>query len=151
MIEVIRKPEMTKKTSTPRYPPGRAFSLMWKRITGRTANARKPSISGRYAIPAMATHNSKCDTLERSEFRTLYNLTTIVGPSWIKRGSVWAMFLNKPLGCKFKSYASLSCGVWASSSPINPRDWATVSADSSLVHSDHSPVERRRNAGAGRH
>ena len=45
---VIRKPEITKKTSTPMKPPGRAFGKAWKFITSITAMARRPSISGRY-------------------------------------------------------------------------------------------------------
>ena len=40
-------PEITKKISTPRYPPGKISLLKWLMITVTTANALKPSISGR--------------------------------------------------------------------------------------------------------
>jgi hypothetical protein len=44
---VIRKPEMTKKTSTPTKPPGASGTRAWKRMTKMTAIARRPSTSGR--------------------------------------------------------------------------------------------------------
>ena len=47
MMEVIRNPEMTKKISTPTYPPAKAGIPAWKPITDRTAIARNPSMSGR--------------------------------------------------------------------------------------------------------
>jgi hypothetical protein len=48
MIPVIRKPEITKNTSTPMKPPGMAFGNAWKFRTSITAIARRPSTSGRY-------------------------------------------------------------------------------------------------------
>src|SRR6056297_1091907 len=50
MIVVIRKPEITKKTSTPTKPPAKMSNPAWKKITGSTATARSPSISRRYFI-----------------------------------------------------------------------------------------------------
>jgi hypothetical protein len=44
---VIRYPEMTKKTSTPRKPPGSQAGLAWYTITAITASARMPSSPGR--------------------------------------------------------------------------------------------------------
>src|SRR5699024_8597866 len=44
---VMRKPEMTKKTSTPTYPPERVPTPEWKSTTSSTAIARKPWMSGR--------------------------------------------------------------------------------------------------------
>ena len=46
--EVITYPDITKKMSTPRYPPGRRSLLKWLMITATTANALRPSISGLY-------------------------------------------------------------------------------------------------------
>ncbi len=46
----MRKPEMTKNTSTPVKPPRRRFGERWKATTDRTATALKPSMSGRYAV-----------------------------------------------------------------------------------------------------
>jgi hypothetical protein len=51
MIEVIRKPLITKNTSTPTYPPPNRLNPAWNSMTGSTARARRPSISGRWAIP----------------------------------------------------------------------------------------------------
>src|SRR4051812_4900 len=48
MMPVIRKPEITKKTSTPTNPPGAATGKAWKFTTSNTATARRPSTSGRY-------------------------------------------------------------------------------------------------------
>ena len=43
-IDVIKKPDSTKKMSTPRNPPGIGpVSLMWKTTTAATASARTPS------------------------------------------------------------------------------------------------------------
>src|SRR6185295_12604434 len=39
---------MTKKTSTPMKPPGRV--PVWTPMTAMAANARRPSMSGRYAL-----------------------------------------------------------------------------------------------------
>ena len=44
---VIREPEITKKTSTPTYPPAMPQPA-WQRITAITAIARRPSMSARY-------------------------------------------------------------------------------------------------------
>jgi hypothetical protein len=52
-MDAIRKPEITKKTSTPTKPPGIQSSPIWNRMTGITAHARRPSISGRYLIELM--------------------------------------------------------------------------------------------------
>jgi hypothetical protein len=46
--EVITYPEITKKISTPKYPLGSKSLLKWLTITATTANALRPSISGRY-------------------------------------------------------------------------------------------------------
>jgi hypothetical protein len=43
----MRKPEMTKKTSTPTYPPVSAAGQKWKTSTMRTATARSPWMSPR--------------------------------------------------------------------------------------------------------
>ena len=43
----MRKPEMTKNTSTPTKPPGRADGNEWKTTTVTMAIARSPSMSGR--------------------------------------------------------------------------------------------------------
>ncbi len=49
---VIRNPERTKKTSTPRNPPGRTPDawfrpmLSWNKSTAMIANARNPSRAG---------------------------------------------------------------------------------------------------------
>ena len=49
MMLEMRKPEMTKKTSTPTKPDLKMLSgKAWKRTTEMTAMARKPSMSGRY-------------------------------------------------------------------------------------------------------
>jgi hypothetical protein len=48
MIVVIRYPLITKKTSTPTNPPEKVLNPAWNKITGKTAIARKPSISLRY-------------------------------------------------------------------------------------------------------
>ena len=45
--EVIRKPEITKKTSTPTKPPETVPKPEWATITSRTASARRPWMSGR--------------------------------------------------------------------------------------------------------
>src|ERR1700712_3900054 len=47
MIEVMRKPEMTKNTSTPMKPPLNAPNPKWYSTTGITASARSPSMSRR--------------------------------------------------------------------------------------------------------
>ncbi len=44
---VIRKPLMTKKTSTPTKPPAIPARPAWNRTTTRTARPRRPSMSGR--------------------------------------------------------------------------------------------------------
>jgi len=44
---VTTKPEIAKKTSTPRNPLGRNFSGRWLAITARTATALSPSTSAR--------------------------------------------------------------------------------------------------------
>src|SRR5437764_27488 len=41
MIPVIRKPEMTKKISTPTKPPKTRGASKWNPITDKTASARK--------------------------------------------------------------------------------------------------------------
>lgn len=47
-MEVIRKPDITKKISTPTYPPPKKPKKpAWNKTTGIMAIARKPSISGR--------------------------------------------------------------------------------------------------------
>lgn len=46
MLE-IRKPEMTKKISTPINPPGIRDGKAWKPTTESTATAQRPSISER--------------------------------------------------------------------------------------------------------
>src|SRR6188472_3669354 len=43
----MRKPEITKKTSTPMKPPWNGPILAWSRITSRTARARSPWMSCR--------------------------------------------------------------------------------------------------------
>lgn len=43
----MRKPEMTKNTSTPTNPPGRRAGQRWYSTTARTANARSPWMSHR--------------------------------------------------------------------------------------------------------
>jgi len=49
MMVEMRKPEMTKKTSTPTNPDLKMLSgKAWNRTTEMTAIARRPSISGRY-------------------------------------------------------------------------------------------------------
>lgn len=50
MIDVIKNPEITKKTSTPANPPLRFSGDKWKMITAMTAKALNPSISGLYFI-----------------------------------------------------------------------------------------------------
>ncbi len=57
---VIKYPEMTKKISTPMKPPSQPIQPAWKKTTGSTATARRPSISGRYCkIPvSLATVSS---------------------------------------------------------------------------------------------
>lgn len=50
MIDVIKYPLTTKKISTPAYPPLKRENPAWKKITGSTAKARRPSISGLYFI-----------------------------------------------------------------------------------------------------
>ena len=46
----IKYPLITKKTSTPTYPPLKNSNPAWKKITIKTATARRLSISGRYWI-----------------------------------------------------------------------------------------------------
>ena len=49
MMVEIRKPEMTKNTSTPTKPDLKMLSgKAWKSTTEMTAMARSPSMSGRY-------------------------------------------------------------------------------------------------------
>ena len=43
----MRKPLITKKTSTPTYPPGIRFGQKWNSSTRSTASARNAWISGR--------------------------------------------------------------------------------------------------------
>ena len=50
MMPVIRKPEITKNTSTPIKPPGIASGKAWKCSTNITAMARTPSMSGLYCV-----------------------------------------------------------------------------------------------------
>ena len=45
---MIRYPLITKNTSTPTNPPLNNSNPAWNKMTGRTARARKPSISARY-------------------------------------------------------------------------------------------------------
>ena len=45
--EVIRKPEITKKTSTPTNPPEKVSNPEWATMTSSTASARRPWMSGR--------------------------------------------------------------------------------------------------------
>ncbi|GAA3607639.1 hypothetical protein GCM10022199_09270 [Marihabitans asiaticum] len=40
--DVIKNPEITKKTSTPTYPPANTCGQMWNTTTSETATARKP-------------------------------------------------------------------------------------------------------------
>src|ERR1041384_903297 len=47
MVE-MRKPEMTKKISTPTKPPANTPGNAWKPTTASTATARRPSMSARY-------------------------------------------------------------------------------------------------------
>ncbi len=42
----MRKPESTKKTSTPTYPPGNVAGARWNATTTTTASARSPSSPG---------------------------------------------------------------------------------------------------------
>ena len=51
----IRKPEMTKKTSTPTNPPGRYGTPAWAATTVRTATARSPWTSPRNAPDTLPT------------------------------------------------------------------------------------------------
>ena len=46
--DVIRKPLITRKTSTPRKPPGSQPAPMWYVTTAATATARSPSTPGMY-------------------------------------------------------------------------------------------------------
>lgn len=48
MMVEIRKPEMTKKISTPMKPPFIDDGKAWNMTTERTATARRPSMSARY-------------------------------------------------------------------------------------------------------
>ena len=48
---MIRKPEMTKNTSTPTNPPGSACGQKWQTTTTATAIARSAWISGRITLP----------------------------------------------------------------------------------------------------
>lgn len=56
-MEEIRKPEITKKTSTPTKPPLNICTLgkAWNTKTANTATALKPSISGRQPIEDFLT------------------------------------------------------------------------------------------------
>jgi hypothetical protein len=45
MFDVIRKPLITKNTSTPKKPPSKPLKPAWKNITGNTAIALSPFIS----------------------------------------------------------------------------------------------------------
>jgi hypothetical protein len=47
MIDVIRYPEITKKTSTPMKPPPKPGMFAWNKTTGAIASARNPSMSAR--------------------------------------------------------------------------------------------------------
>jgi hypothetical protein len=47
---VMKKPEITKNMSTPRYPFGKRVSSKWLIITETPATALKPSISGLYIL-----------------------------------------------------------------------------------------------------
>ncbi|AEI12052.1 hypothetical protein Celgi_1534 [Cellulomonas gilvus ATCC 13127] len=62
----MRKPETTKKTSTPTYPPGSAAGQTWKTTTAATASARStwmsrrvPSAAGRGPAAAPACGRSR--------------------------------------------------------------------------------------------
>src|SRR5271156_661920 len=44
----MTNPEITKKISTPTYPPEKAEAPLWKSNTGSTATALRPSTSLRY-------------------------------------------------------------------------------------------------------
>src|SRR5690606_3332846 len=64
MLPVIRKPEITKKTSTPTKPPASNAGSIWKKTTAKTAKARKPSISARYVPTEEETpHEDRCSRL----------------------------------------------------------------------------------------
>ena len=46
IVFVIKKPEITKKISTPTNPPDKISGKLWKKITPTTAIALNPSIDG---------------------------------------------------------------------------------------------------------
>jgi len=74
MLVVMRKPEMTKKTSTPTKPPGTIQGKAWNKTTDPTAMARSPSMSGRYTcsecfVPWSAT--SQLCQVDGFEWQTL--------------------------------------------------------------------------------
>ena len=54
MIREMRKPEMTKKMSTPTKPPGSQARSAWKMTTPRTASARNPLMSALKSSAAAA-------------------------------------------------------------------------------------------------
>src|SRR5687767_412932 len=47
---MMRKPEITKKTSTPTKPPANRCTPAWAMITRTTARARSPWMSGRNPV-----------------------------------------------------------------------------------------------------
>jgi hypothetical protein len=49
-MPVIKYPEITKKISTPMYPPEKKGTLIWLKMTSKTASARSPSKNGMYLI-----------------------------------------------------------------------------------------------------
>ena len=67
MMLEIRKPEMTKKTSTPTKPPWTVSGKAWNPTTVRTAIPRSPSMSGRYAgrtrLPSSCVERKICGSL----------------------------------------------------------------------------------------
>lgn len=54
----MRKPLTTKKTSTPRNPPGIHDRCAWYAITASTLTARTPSSAGRYPRRAVIDERS---------------------------------------------------------------------------------------------
>ena len=73
MIEEIKKPERTKKMSTPIYPPENVVNPAWNKITNITANPRRPSKSDLYCSIVFLFIPERCVT--RIKYPFIYKTT----------------------------------------------------------------------------
>ena len=56
-MRLMRKPLMTKKTSTPKKPPGKCCGQDWNATTDTMATARRPSMSALYGVASVEIYD----------------------------------------------------------------------------------------------